>query len=724
MPTDDTPTANATSQKTKLVWDGEKSKPAVAKKIADTKLRAFTVGINKKTPFQKQQEEAAARKKKEEDEAALIYDDFVKSFDNDGHKAGTWVKAGTMMPKTVYDPESEPRERTLYKPQPFVKAGAPSFVKAGAPAFVKAGAPAFVKAEQAEVPSKTVDLDQEPAPSRPPPRKRNLDAFMQELKRDQEERDHRLKNKHARLAGGDSRSLTLRAAFEDNPGSHDTGDPDTTNLYLGNINPAVDEAMICQEFGRYGPIASVKIMWPRTPEEKERDRNCGFISFMTRRAAEEALRNLDGKDIMGNMLRVGWGKAVAIPAKPFYVHPKPLDVAPAEIARPITGGACGIGSHGSPREIKVVRPASQETTMYIHRLIERVLQLGPQFEAVIADRERSNPRFSFLFDTDSPEHFYYCWKLYSLLQGDSVTHWSSKPFHMTDDETVWIPPEVPFDDAVDENYQTESSSSSESEDSDTERRPPRRRTGTLARHQRARFEHMLRKLTLDRGRIGQAMIFCLDHAEAADEIVATIAKSLLIASTPVFPTKVARLYLLSDVLHNTATPLPNAWKLRAGIESRLDEIFTHLAVVRKGIGRRLRQEQLRRAVCEVLVAWEGWIVFPTASIAQLRSQFLEDPPGTADEQTSQHTPEPHPAGAESGENSGDPPARSKWSAAIPLNATPMDAVEAPSSQRIKFALAQEAGDSPAQWPEQQWPRASDVHNDAAEGRDFGDIFAE
>ncbi|KAJ3154695.1 U2 snRNP-associated SURP domain-containing protein [Geranomyces variabilis] len=719
MPADDKATANAKPQRTKLVWDGEKSKPAVAKKIADTKLHAFTVGINKKTPFQKQQEEAAARKKKEEDEAALIYDDFVKSFDNDGHKAGTWVKAGTMMPKAVYDPESEPRERALYKPQPFVKAGGPSFVKAGAPAFVKAAASAFVKAEQAGVLSKTLDLDQEPAPSRPPPRKRNLDAFMQELKRDQEERDHRLKNKHARLAGGDSRSLTLRAAFEDNPGSHDTGDPETTNLYLGNINPAVDEAMICREFGRYGPIASVKIMWPRTPEEKERDRNCGFISFMTRRAAEEALRNLDGKDIMGNMLRVGWGKAVAIPAKPFYVHPKPLDVSPAEIVRPIPGGARGTGSHGSPREIKVVRPASQETTMYIHRLIERVIQLGPQFEAVIADRERGNPRFSFLFDTDCPEHSYYRWKLHSVLQGDSITHWSGKPFHMTDDDTVWVPPEVPFDDAVDENYQTESSSSSESEDSDTDRRPPRRRTskGTLARHQRERFEHMLRKLTLDRGRIGQAMIFCLDHAEAADEIVATIAKSLLIASTPVFPTKVARLYLLSDVLHNTATPLPNAWKLRAGIESRLNEIFTHLAVVRKGIGRRLRQEQLRRAVCEVLVAWEGWIVFPTAFIAQLRTEFLEDPPGTADEPTSQQASEPHWGGAESRENSGDPPARSKWSAAIPVNATPMDAVEATSGQRIKFAFAQEPGDSSAQLQERQRPRASDVQNDA-------DIFAE
>ncbi|KAJ3160626.1 U2 snRNP-associated SURP domain-containing protein [Geranomyces michiganensis] len=741
MPADHKPSANEQSKKTKLVWDGEKSKPAVAKKIADTKLHAFTVGINKKTPFQKQQEEAAARKKKEEDEAALIYDDFVKSFDNDGSKAGTWVKAGTMMPKAVYDPESEPRERTLYKPQPFVKAGAPAFVKAGAPAFVKSSAPAFVKAREAEqtnAHTKNVDLESESAPLRPTPRKRNLDAFMQELKREQEERDHRLKNKHARLAGGDSRSLTLRAAFEDNPGSHDTGDPETTNLYLGNINPAVDEAMICQEFGRYGPIASVKIMWPRTPEEKERDRNCGFISFMTRRAAEEALRNLDGKEIMGNMLRVGWGKAVAIPAKPFYVHPKPLDIPPAEvITRPIAGGSRTLGLHESLREIKVVRPTNRETTMYIHRLIERVIQLGPSFEAVIMARERGNHKFSFLFDVNvrrrrkafaqlagmadhhvtlkSPEHKYYRWKLRSLRQGESITHWSAKPFHMPDDDALWVPPEVPFDDAVDEEYQTESSSSSDSEDSETERRPPRRRTnrGTLARHQRARFEHMLRKLTLDRGDIGKAMIFCLDHAEAADEIVATIAKSLLIATTPVFPTKVARLYLLSDVLHNTATPVPNAWKLRAGIESRLEEIFAHFAVVRRAIGRRLRQEQFRRAVCEALVAWEGWIVFSAEFITQLRAVFLEDPSETAGDEQSANSPSgSDPTFSHSRQNSSDPPVRSKWSAAIPVNAIATDAAEASSAvQRIKFALGQEMSDSSAQLQERQRPRASDQRKD-------------
>lgn len=57
----------------------------------------------------------------------------------------------------------------------------------------------------------------------------------------------------------------------------------------------MNEEMLCQEFGRYGPLASVKIMWPRTDEERARERNCGFVAFMNRRDAERALKNLNGK---------------------------------------------------------------------------------------------------------------------------------------------------------------------------------------------------------------------------------------------------------------------------------------------------------------------------------------------------------------------------------------------------------------------------------------------
>lgn len=56
----------------------------------------------------------------------------------------------------------------------------------------------------------------------------------------------------------------------------------------------MNEEMLCKEFGRYGPLASVKIMWPRTEEERCRTSNRAFVAFMTRKDAEKALAALDG----------------------------------------------------------------------------------------------------------------------------------------------------------------------------------------------------------------------------------------------------------------------------------------------------------------------------------------------------------------------------------------------------------------------------------------------
>lgn len=47
----------------------------------------------------------------------------------------------------------------------------------------------------------------------------------------------------------------------------------------------------------------------------------GFVSFMKRRDAEAALREFDGYDWGGSILRVGWSKAVPIAAKPMYGRP-------------------------------------------------------------------------------------------------------------------------------------------------------------------------------------------------------------------------------------------------------------------------------------------------------------------------------------------------------------------------------------------------------------------
>jgi len=55
--------------------------------------------------------------------------------------------------------------------------------------------------------------------------------------------------------------------------------------------------------------------------------------------------------------------------------------------------------------------------------------------------------------------------------------------------------------------------------------------GRLTPKQRDHFEDLLRMLTPERTKIGEAMLWAIDHAEAADEIVDCITESLSIAQT-------------------------------------------------------------------------------------------------------------------------------------------------------------------------------------------------
>lgn len=127
-------------------------------------------------------------------------------------------------------------------------------------------------------------------------------------------------------------------------GSHDTGDPATTNIFAGYLPPHFTEQTLCELFGAFGPLASVKIMWPRTPEEHARGRLTGFVAFMKREDAEECMSYYKTALVDGADLRVGWGKAVPLPPKPFYVHPKhsgpvetglPFNAQPRQLSGPL-----------------------------------------------------------------------------------------------------------------------------------------------------------------------------------------------------------------------------------------------------------------------------------------------------------------------------------------------------------------------------------------------------
>lgn len=141
------------------------------------------------------------------------------------------------------------------------------------------------------------------------------------LTRIQEEREERYKYKSIAKTILQTPEPDLLTTRDNDFGSMDNGDPNTTNIYLGNLNPKISEQQLMELFGRYGPLASIKIMWPRSEEEKSRGRNCGFVAYMSRVDAERALKNLNGRDVMGYEMKLGWGKSVTILNHPIFIPP-------------------------------------------------------------------------------------------------------------------------------------------------------------------------------------------------------------------------------------------------------------------------------------------------------------------------------------------------------------------------------------------------------------------
>ncbi|XP_041050978.1 U2 snRNP-associated SURP motif-containing protein-like isoform X3 [Carcharodon carcharias] len=589
--------------------------------MAESKLKSLA---SKRTLSKKGQEEL--RKKEEELKAAEIYEEFLASFDSGGTgNVKTFVRGG-IVNAAKDEKERDERRTKLYKPK------------------ARFGE---IKTSRQEVPSTPAAPSEAKKPAikkvKDEKKKSNLEIFKEELKQIQEEREERHKNKKKNKEGNLRPSrfepmpaeleqqINRRVLLDDTPGSYDSGDPHTTNLYVGNINPQMDEEMLCKEFGKFGPLASVKIMWPRTEEERARLRNCGFVAFMNRKHADKALKSLNGKFIMGYEMKLGWGKAVPTPPYPIYIPPAMMELT-------LPPPPSGLPFNAQPRArlrnpdmplppskskeefektlseavVKVVIPTERNLLCLIHRMIEFVVREGPVFEALIMNREINNPQFRFLFENKNPAHVYYRWKLFSILQGDSPTKWRTEDFRIFKCGSVWHPPPMnPYLHGMPEDGEIEVP---------VEQEEPVKK-GQLKDEQRDKLENILRGLAPHRNDIGDAMVFCLNNAEAAEEIVDCIAESLSILQTPL-QKKIARLYLVSDILYNSCAKVANASYYRKYFETRLPQIFTDMHEAHKVIQARLQAEQFKQRIMTCFRAWEDWAVYPEPFLIRLQNIFL------------------------------------------------------------------------------------------------------
>ncbi|XP_073122439.1 protein RRC1 isoform X1 [Henckelia pumila] len=576
----------------------------------------------KKTPFQKHREDEEAKKKRAEDETARLYQEFVESFqadDTPGSKV--FVRGGTINPNDRHKNDSEGGNSKdegsgLKKGSRYV----PSFIPP----------PMASKGKEYEKKKEEKPKEKEKGKSR------NIDHFMEELKHEQEmrerrnqDRDHWRDSRHGDNSAPSSRFDELPSDFDPTgrPGSFDDGDPLTTNLYVGNLSPLVDENFLLRTFGRFGPIASVKIMWPRTEEERRRERNCGFVAFMNRSDGQAAKDEMQGVVVYDYELKMGWGKSVSLPSQALPAPP------PGQMAIRSKGGATVIlsGPSGPPvtsvpiqnselvltpnvPDISVVPPDDNHLQHVIDTMALYVLDGGCSFEQAIMERGRGNPLFSFLFELGSKEHTYYVWRLYSFAQGDTLMRWRTEPFIMITGSGRWIPPPLPTAKGAEHEKEAASTyAAGKSKRLEVER--------TLTDAQRDEFEDMLRGLTLERSLIKDAMGFALDNADAAGEIVEVLTESMTLKETPI-PTKVARLMLVSDILHNSSAPVKNASAYRTKFEATLPDIMESFNDLHRSVTGRITAEALKERVLRVLQVWADWFLFSDTFVNGLRATFL------------------------------------------------------------------------------------------------------
>ncbi|KAI9916218.1 hypothetical protein PsorP6_018256 [Peronosclerospora sorghi] len=427
-----------------LPWGMEKTEmqPSSLAALTDDKLARFVLGHQKKTKFQKinikqEREDREAKRRQADEEAAKIYATFVASFnDEDDSKGKTFVRSGFQ--DTV---SSTQKSGDLYR----LKTQKPSRSIGSTCTGKKILEMDKIMFEIKQKETNQMEHKEQQPRTTQKPKKREIDDFLEEMKE----------------RGPAPVSMEGVGTAK---GSFDDGNPDTTNLYVGNLAPTVTEEVLEAEFGKYGEINSVKIMWPRSEEERARKRNCGFVSFYERRNADDARINLDNKELDGQPMIVGWGKAVKIQPRE-----RNSGVLPPSSAMPFSVPATPLVSTAKQdsccKRIITVEIPSGEVKQRVDRLAQYVATDGFQFENAVRMREANNKKYSFLFEPQSATALYYRWRVFSFAMGDDKHTWHEKPFQMTDDGPVWMPPEVPSRGHVKRSYESTSQFSRRSDKS-------------------------------------------------------------------------------------------------------------------------------------------------------------------------------------------------------------------------------------------------------------------
>ncbi|KAL4780227.1 hypothetical protein BJX76DRAFT_54857 [Aspergillus varians] len=648
----------------------------------------------KRSLFERQKAEAEAKRARERAETAAVYEDFVKSFED----------------------EAPPTERSTFEGKQN-KFGNRNAGFGGGPAkrhFTSSG-----------------PRMSGPGTLGPPPsslsRKRAHEGF-QPLHRNRDSTQGALGFDQTAIA---STASAFRASDDDDEGAADAKEAERAaakpTLYLASLPPGTSQSVVKSLIPTVLNVDNVKFLRPAGQSATERK----SVSSIVTLASESAASDIDSSVSALQNRYLGWGYYLSISrhlssaaiGSTVSLGPSSTGSLPfgAKSVVPELGGrlnrapppglhrggfappssyGTAYGGSGSATQVEVKAPSDLKQLRLIHKTLENLLNYGPEFEALLMSRPevQREEKWAWIWDARSPGGVYYRWKLWDVITNSRSKGQRERPqraLPVFEGGASWISPEnnltfeytTRLDELVsDEDYD---SSDEEMSDGEDERRqhtgaPPTDRIGAdneglghMNPLKKAKLAHLLARLPtthakLRKGDVARVTAFAIKHAGAgADEVVDMIVSNTIepYAYTGANPdrelekglarteqngddtnavpanrtgkekldtssAKLVGLYLISDILSSSATSgVRHAWRYRQLFESALKahQVFEHLGRLEKGLSwGRLRAEKWKRSIGSLLHLWEGWCVFPQSSQEHF-FQVFEKPPLTEEE---------------------------------------------------------------------------------------------
>ncbi|KAK3484737.1 hypothetical protein B0T13DRAFT_485114, partial [Neurospora crassa] len=622
-----------------------------SKKIAEfPDVEAKLQRATKQSAFERQKAEAEAKRRRESRlRRPAVYEDFVKSFDHDD-------SSESRPPNSRYG-NDRPERPTLggQRPPPT------SFGK-------KRSYDDFHSV--AKGPTKSLGQDQ------------GLRRGMRERERDGEK---------SSLPVGEGHFETHTTSFQP-PAEH------IASRHQGAHTTQLDgrERQVCSTIWPQGTerksIAAIVTLSKETPATEIdaavsalQNRYLGYGYFLSLH------RHLSSAAIASGLTAVQTSTTVSHPFGAKRVEEKPIGHGPhhggygRSYAPPSHYGPPGSAiSRSGLLHVPVKPPRDIRTLRMIHKVVESVLEHGPEFEALLMSRPdvQREERWAWIWDARSEGGIWYRWRLWEIVTGSQAKRGKPKYVPLFEGGHAWKSPEplaYEYTTSVDEIASDSAYDTDEEDDFEDEQKEHNGQEDTFLNPiEKAKLAHMLARLPttlskIRKGDIARITAFAITHASrGADEIVDMIISNVEspFSYTPANPdhqqrsreregqdgnntrdpspvaddkdkdktndstpdlsaARLLALYVISDILSSSSTSgIRHAWRYRQLFETalRARKTFELLGMMADKLNwGRLRADKWKRSVGLVLSLWEGWCVFPIETHEFFVKSF-ENPP--------------------------------------------------------------------------------------------------